>query len=67
MLFGALIIGIVCFLDDVKGVHAIIKLIAQIIAAIVVVNSGIIIDTFEVPYIYMSDIWDIFNVILTVA
>ena len=64
---GALIIGITCFFDDVKGVHAIVKLIAQIAAALVVVSSGIIIDTFEVPYIYMSDFWDIFNVIVTVA
>lgn len=63
---GALIIGVVCFFDDVKGVHAVIKLIAQIAAALVVVNSGIIIDTFEVPYIYMSDFWDVFNVIITV-
>ncbi len=64
---GALIIGITCFFDDVKGVHAIVKLIAQIAAAIVVVSSGIIIDTLEVPYIYMSDFWDIFNVIITVV
>ncbi len=66
-LIGALIIGVVCFIDDVKGVHASVKLIAQVIAAIVVINSGIIIDTFEVPYIYMSDFWDIFNVIITIA
>lgn len=64
---GALIIGITCFLDDVKGVHAVVKLIAQIVAAIVVICSGIIIDTFEVPYIYMSDIWEIFNVVLTIV
>ena len=63
---GALIIGIVCFIDDVKGVPAIIKLIAQIAAALVVAKSGIIIDTLEVPYIYMSDFWDIFNLIITV-
>lgn len=63
---GALIIGIVCFIDDVKGVPAIIKLIAQIASALVVAKSGIIIDTLEVPYIYMSDFWDIFNFIITV-
>lgn len=63
---GALIIGIVCFIDDVKGVPAIIKLIAQIASALVVAKSGIIIDTLEVPYIYMSDFWDIFNLIITV-
>lgn len=66
-LIGALIIGITCFIDDVRGVHAIVKLIAQIIAALVVVGSGIIIDTLEIPYIYKSDFWDIFNVILTVV
>lgn len=63
---GTLIIGIVCFIDDVKGVPAIIKLIAQIASALVVAKSGIIIDTLEVPYIYMSDFWDIFNLIITV-
>lgn len=63
---GALIIGIVCFIDDVKGVPAIIKLIAQIASALVVAKSGIIIDTLEVPYIYMSDFWNIFNLIITV-
>ncbi len=63
---GALIIGIVCFIDDVKGVPAIVKLIAQIASALVVAKSGIIIDTLEVPYIYMSDFWDIFNLIITV-
>lgn len=63
---GALIIGIVCFIDDVKGVPAIVKLIAQIASALVVAKSGIIIDTLEVPYIYMSDFWDLFNLIITV-
>jgi UDP-GlcNAc:undecaprenyl-phosphate GlcNAc-1-phosphate transferase len=66
-LIGALIIGITCFIDDVKGVHPIVKLIAQVAAAIVVVATGTIIDTFEVPYIYMSDFWEAFNVILTIV
>ena len=35
---GALIIGVTCFIDDVKGVPALVKLIAQIIAAIVVIK-----------------------------
>jgi UDP-GlcNAc:undecaprenyl-phosphate GlcNAc-1-phosphate transferase len=66
-LVGGLIIGITCFIDDVKGIHAIVKLIAQIAAAVVVVSTGTIIDTFEVPYIYMSDFWEIFNVVLTIG
>lgn len=64
---GAIIIGVTCFIDDVKGVPALGKLLAQVIAAIVVVNSGIIIDTLEIPYIYKSSIWDIFNIVLTIC
>lgn len=48
---GGLIIGIVCFVDDVKEVPAIIKLIAQIIAAIVVIKSGIRIDNLDIPFL----------------
>ena len=64
---GAIIIGVTCFIDDVKGVPALGKLLAQVIAAIVVVNSGIIIDTLEIPYIYKSSVWDIFNIVLTIC
>ncbi len=64
---GAIIIGVTCFIDDVKGVPALGKLLAQVISAIVVVNSGIIIDTLEIPYIYKSSIWDIFNIVLTIC
>ncbi|MBR3697454.1 MAG: undecaprenyl/decaprenyl-phosphate alpha-N-acetylglucosaminyl 1-phosphate transferase [Clostridia bacterium] len=45
---GEIVIGIVCFYDDIKGTPAIIKLIFQIIAAIIVVNFGIRIDFFEI-------------------
>ena len=38
---GALILGIVCFIDDVKGVPALIKLAAQTLAALVVMKFGI--------------------------
>ena len=48
---GGLIIGVVCFYDDVKGTKAIVKLMAQIVAAIVVVKSGIIIDSIDIPFI----------------
>lgn len=41
---GVFIIAITCFIDDIRGVSAVIKLIAQIIAACVVVASGIRID-----------------------
>lgn len=44
---GELIIGLVCFYDDLKGAPALVKLVAQIIAGIVVVHFGIRIDYFS--------------------
>lgn len=38
-LLGAVIIGITCFIDDVKGIKPLAKLAGQILAAIVVVSS----------------------------
>ncbi len=48
---GAVIIGLTCFYDDVKGVKALVKLTAQIISAIVVVCCGIRIDRIDVAFI----------------
>ena len=48
-LLGALIIGIICFYDDVKGARAIVKLLAQLVAAVIVILCGIRIDTIDVP------------------
>ena len=43
------ILGIVCFIDDCKDIKAIYKLLAQIIAAIVVVLCGINIENIDFP------------------
>ena len=48
-LVGGIIIGIVCFIDDVRGVPAWIKLIVQILSAAIVVSSGILIDSIKTP------------------
>ena len=53
---GALVIGITCFIDDVKGVKAIIKLIAQIVAAMICIKSGILIENVSLPFIDGSKI-----------
>ena len=65
---GIIVLGIVCFIDDYKNVPAGIKLIAQIIAAIIVVASGIRIENVNLPFID-STIWfhDWFSYILTVG
>lgn len=64
---GGLIIGMVCFYDDIKGTKAVIKLMAQIVAAIIVVKSGIIIDSIDIPFIKIDSDSELFYEILTVC
>lgn len=47
---GMAIIAITCFIDDVKGLPAVIKLIMQILAASIVVASGIRINMSNVEF-----------------
>ncbi len=51
LLIGIIVLAVVCFIDDVKGISAIIKLIGQIIAAIIVVTFGIQIDSINIPFL----------------
>ena len=64
---GGLIISLVCFYDDIKGAKAIVKLIAQIIAAIVVVKSGLIIDSIDIPFFQIESENELFYQILTIG
>ncbi len=64
---GALIIGIVCFIDDIRGVPAIGKLIAQICAALVVIKFGIKIDNLDIPFFNLENAGTAFYVLLTIA
>ena len=48
---GIIILSIVCFIDDKRNIPAIAKLIAQIIAAIVVVAFGTKIDIVNIPFV----------------
>lgn len=63
---GMVILGIFCYLDDVKGIKPITKLIGQTIAAVIVVCSGTIIDSFQIfgDNIVLNEI---FNVVLTIG
>lgn len=64
---GALIIGIVCFIDDIKGVPALIKLAAQIISACVVIKFGIKIENLDIPLINLEGVGNWFYIILTIG
>ena len=67
---GSLVIIITCFIDDVKGIPAIVKLGAQIIAAFIVVKSGIIIEDISIPLFSgeeLTQLNDIFSFVLTIG
>ena len=65
-LVGIVILGIVCFVDDFKDVHPLVKLTAQIIAAIIVCICGIRIENINLPFL-TSDLNIVFSYILTVG
>lgn len=64
---GAIIIGVVCFVDDIKGVPALGKLVAQIVAGLVVIKFGIKIDTLNIPFFNLNNEVDLFYIILTLG
>lgn len=47
---GIIILGIVCYIDDVKGILGFVKLVTQIVAAIIVVACGIKIEDISLPF-----------------
>ena len=64
---GAVIIGVTCFIDDVKDLSAIVKLIMQVIAASIVIASGIKIDVsnFEIFNKLSYEVLNILSIIVT--
>lgn len=63
---GGLIICIVCFFDDVKGLPAIVKLLAQILAAIVAIYFGIRIENIDIPFLKLQGN-DVVEIIITLG
>ena len=64
---GGIIIGIVCFIDDLKDLPPMVKLSAQLLAAIVVVTWGLRIDNINVPFFDKVGLPNIFAIILTIG
>ena len=65
-LIGIFILGIFCFFDDLKNISPFLKLFGQILAALVVVKSGILIDRISIPYFNTFIPEEIAGVIITV-
>lgn len=63
---GILILGITCFIDDVKPIKPIMKLLGQLAAAIVVVSFGLRLGDFNLPFLHTVEANDAFSIVLTV-
>lgn len=67
-LIGIILLGITCFIDDSKGIPWYVKLIVQIISAIIVVICGIRIENISLPFVENKIVIDqVFSYILTVG
>lgn len=69
-LLGALVIIITCFIDDIKGISPLVKLAGQIIAAILVLQSGVRIQHIDIPFLNqegLTQLNDVFSTILTLG
>lgn len=65
---GILVLSIFCFFDDIKGIHPLVKLLGQVIAAGIVVACGIRIDNFDLPFFEGNIvIGNAFSIILTMG
>lgn len=67
---GVLVIIVTCFIDDIKGIKPMIKLLAQIIAAIIVIQSGIKIEHISIPFFNTEELMQLnsaFSTILTLG
>ena len=68
ILGGMLVLGIVCYIDDVKDIKPLVKLEGQVVAAIIVASSGVLIDNFTIPFKENSFVLnEVFSFILTVG
>lgn len=65
---GIAILGITCYIDDSKGVPSLVKLAAQVLAAVIVVACGIKIEDISIPFTEGKVVInEIFSYIITIC
>lgn len=68
VLLGMIVLGITCYIDDVKQIKPLTKLAGQVLAAIIVVQFGVRIDNFVIPFKENSVVLNgVFSYILTIG
>lgn len=65
---GIVILGITCFIDDVNSISPLTKLAGQILAAVVVIASGVKIENLNIPFLENTlGLNEAFSYIITIA
>ena len=64
---GGIIISSVCFVDDLKDLPPLVKLAAQILAAVIVVACGLKINNINIPFFDKIGLPNAFAIILTIG
>src|SRR5215207_566077 len=59
ILAGAALITLVGALDDAFDLHWVVKLAGQVAAALVLVTSGVSVDTFTLPFVHRVELGDL--------
>jgi len=67
MFLGILVISVTCIVDDIKTIKPIVKLVGQILAAIIVVAFGIRIDDITMPFINTPELQELFSMFITIG
>lgn len=63
---GFIVLGAFCIVDDVKNINPFIKLTGQILAALLVTLSGVVIDKVSLPFFTTTINKEFFTIIFTV-
>ncbi len=67
MFLGILVISIFCVFDDIITIKPMVKLLGQVIAAIVVVSFGVRIDEITPEFLPTEELKEAFSIILTIG
>jgi len=63
---GIVVLGITCFIDDVKTIKPLAKLSGQLLAAIIVVSFGLRLGDFNLPFFNSIQMSENFSIVLTI-
>ena len=67
MFLGIVVISITCIIDDIITIKPIVKLVGQVLAAIIAVSFGIRIDEITPAFLQTEELREAFSILLTIG